>query len=167
MKGSSDDNRDGTNRLCAGRPAGRSRRWLGSGTGRQIQLVPGLPEESLDGIGDFSHAARFCRVLGTRQPDAVCWGPGIPGNTAWPVVGIFAQRARNRPNRWVRHRAQSLAGRPRLHVAGLDASKARRSWTSNRCWRSSCRGTRSSAAVEPHELMRDYWTPAPRGRHGN
>ena len=55
--------------------------------------------EVLAGLEDFSHAEvvfLFHRVdeskihLGSRHPR---------GNTAWPRVGIFAQRAKARPNR--------------------------------------------------------------------
>ena len=59
-----------------------------------IELVPGLPEESLDGIGDFSHA-EILFVFDRVSPDAVVLGARHPrGNMAWPAVGIFAQRAR-------------------------------------------------------------------------
>jgi tRNA-Thr(GGU) m(6)t(6)A37 methyltransferase TsaA len=87
-----------------------------------IELAPELAAESLAGLTDFSHVEvlfRFDRVAeasverGARHPR---------GNTAWPRVGIFAQRAKDRPNRLGSTIAEvvAVAGR-RLTVRGLDA----------------------------------------------
>jgi tRNA (adenine37-N6)-methyltransferase len=65
----------------------------------RIELCPEFAPEALDGIEEFSHLEIvffFDRVpenrieRGARHPR---------GNTAWPQVGIFAQRGKNRPNR--------------------------------------------------------------------
>lgn len=78
--------------------------------------------EALSGIGEFSHLEvvfHFDRVpvekieTGARHPR---------GNPEWPLVGIFAQRGKNRPNRLGvsrcrLHRVEGLD----LHVSGLDA----------------------------------------------
>lgn len=65
----------------------------------RIELVPSFPPEALDGLETFSHAEvvyHFDRVSeatierGARHPR---------GNPRWPRVGIFAQRAKDRPNR--------------------------------------------------------------------
>jgi len=65
----------------------------------RIELCPEFGPEALAGIEDFSHIEvvfLFDRVpmnqieRGARHPR---------GNTAWPQVGIFAQRGKNRPNR--------------------------------------------------------------------
>ena len=76
----------------------------------RIELVESLPAESLDGIEAFSHAEV---ERGARHPR---------GNTAWPKVGIFAQRGKGRPNRLrvtivevVRREGRTLT------VTGLDA----------------------------------------------
>jgi len=64
-----------------------------------IELAPTFPPEALDGLEAFSHAEvvyHFDRVSestierGARHPR---------GNPRWPRVGIFAQRAKDRPNR--------------------------------------------------------------------
>lgn len=88
----------------------------------RIELVDDFAAESLDGLEDFSHAEviyYFDRVeegkieRGARHPR---------GNKNWPKVGIFAQRAKDRPNRLgativeIRRRY----GRT-LEVVGLDA----------------------------------------------
>ena len=65
----------------------------------RIELAPAFPPEALDGLETFSHAEvvyHFDRVAeatierGARHPR---------GNPRWPRVGIFAQRAKDRPNR--------------------------------------------------------------------
>ena len=129
-----------------------------------IELVPGLPEESLDGIGDFSHA-EILFVFDRVSPDAVVLGARHPrGNTAWPAVGIFAQRGRNRPNR-LGATIVRITGRdgPRLHVEGLDAVEGTpildiKPVLAEFLPREPVRQPQWS-----HELMRDYWTPGAEG----
>jgi len=92
------------------------------GVTARIEPDESLPAESLAGIEAFSHAEvvyHFDRVSdseverGARHPR---------GNTAWPKVGIFAQRGKGRPNRLgvtivevVRREGRTLT------VTGLDA----------------------------------------------
>ena len=92
------------------------------GVTARIELVESLPAESLDGIEAFSHAEVVNYF--DRVPDAeVERGARHPrGNTAWPKVGIFAQRGKGRPNRLgvtivevVRREGRTLT------VTGLDA----------------------------------------------
>ena len=67
-----------------------------------IELDPSFDPSCLDGLLDFSHAEilyLFDRVAegtverGARHPR---------GNPDWPRVGVFAQRAKDRPNVWPR-----------------------------------------------------------------
>ncbi|MFC6480322.1 SAM-dependent methyltransferase [Streptomyces goshikiensis] len=78
--------------------------------------------EALFGLADFSHVEivyHFDRVpeekveTGARHPR---------GNPDWPLVGIFAQRGKNRPNRLgvSRCRVLKVDGLD-VHVVGLDA----------------------------------------------
>ncbi len=65
-----------------------------------LQLDPArFTPESLFGLADFSHAEvvyHFDRV----SPDEITTGARRPrGRKDWPLVGIFAQRGKNRPNR--------------------------------------------------------------------
>ncbi|MCF3179501.1 SAM-dependent methyltransferase [Streptomyces polychromogenes] len=88
-----------------------------------IRLDSGLfGPEALYGLGDFSHVEvvyHFDRVpvekveTGARHPR---------GNRDWPLVGIFAQRGKNRPNRLgvSRCRVVRVEGLD-VHVEGLDA----------------------------------------------
>lgn len=90
-----------------------------------IELAEGFGPDALAGIEAFSHVEvvflfhRFHRVddaaveRGSRHPR---------GNRDWPRVGIFAQRAKDRPNRLGVSVARLVArDGTRLTVAGLDA----------------------------------------------
>jgi len=89
-----------------------------------IELVEDVPAESLIGLDAFSHV-EVLFVFDRVGEDAIEPGTRHPrGNTAWPRVGIFAQRGKNRPNRLgatiCRIERVDLDG-GRVHVAGLDA----------------------------------------------
>ncbi|MFF7443715.1 SAM-dependent methyltransferase [Streptomyces sp. NPDC008122] len=78
--------------------------------------------EALAGLDAFSHLEvvyHFDRV----SPDAVETGARHPrGNEEWPLVGIFAQRGKNRPNRLGVSRCRLIrTDGLDLHVRGLDA----------------------------------------------
>lgn len=87
-----------------------------------IRLDDAFSAEALSGLDDFSHVEvifYFDRVpegkieTGARRPR---------GRADWPLVGIFAQRGKNRPNRLGVSRAEVLHVNGRdLHVRGLDA----------------------------------------------
>ena len=87
-----------------------------------IELDDAVPDEALVGLDQFSHLDVL--FVFDRAQDA----PPAPfarhprGNPAWPRVGIFAQRAKDRPNRLglTTCRVISVAAR-RVEVAGLDA----------------------------------------------
>ncbi|MFK8908791.1 SAM-dependent methyltransferase [Streptomyces sp. YS-3] len=78
--------------------------------------------EALFGLTDFSHLEvvfHFDRAA----PEKVETGARRPrGNPDWPLVGIFAQRGKNRPNRLgvSRCRVIKVDGLD-VHVTGLDA----------------------------------------------
>jgi tRNA (adenine37-N6)-methyltransferase len=87
-----------------------------------IELRAELDATALDGLETFSHAEivfHFDRV----DPAAVEHGARHPrGERRWPRVGIFAQRAKDRPNR-LGVTIVAIASREGriLHVTGLDA----------------------------------------------
>ncbi len=99
--------------------------------GRETAVISLDPErfgpQALYGLEDFSHVEvvfHFDRV----SQDKIETGARHPrGNADWPLVGIFAQRGRNRPNRLGLSRCRVLkvdvlaADGPELHVEGLDA----------------------------------------------
>lgn len=87
-----------------------------------IELADDLPDDCLAGLEEFSHA-EVLFVFHLVDPAEVTFGSRHPrGNPTWPRVGIFAQRAKNRPNRLGSTvvRVLGVEGR-RIRVAGLDA----------------------------------------------
>jgi tRNA (adenine37-N6)-methyltransferase len=88
----------------------------------QIEIGSEFSPDSLQGIEEFSHIEVV--FLFDRVPEsAIERGARHPrNNTAWPRVGIFAQRGKNRPNRLGVSVARLLHTQERLlTVCGLDA----------------------------------------------
>ena len=88
----------------------------------RITLVDAIPAEALAGLDAFSHIEV---IYSFHQVDAakIVTGARHPrNNTAWPKVGTFAQRGKNRPNRLGSTICKLLAvdGRS-LRVSELDA----------------------------------------------
>ncbi|MEV7597005.1 SAM-dependent methyltransferase [Kitasatospora sp. NPDC089797] len=107
--------------VVGGREDVRDDRW--GSVGSVIRLDAGqFTAEALYGLAEFSHLEvvyHFDRVpeskieTGARHPR---------GNTDWPLVGIFAQRGKNRPNRLGVSRCSLVrVDGLDLHVTGLDA----------------------------------------------
>jgi len=64
-----------------------------------IALTEQFTAEALQGISDFSHV-EVVFLFHEVEPSKIVTGARHPrNNKEWPVVGIFAQRAKNRPNR--------------------------------------------------------------------
>ncbi|WP_028922462.1 SAM-dependent methyltransferase [Pseudonocardia acaciae] len=113
---------------------------------------------ALAGLEDFSHVEvvyLFHRV----DPDSVQRGARRPrNNPAWPEVGIFAQRGKNRPNRLgVTVCALTRVTGLTLTVTGLDAIDGTpvldiKPWMAEF-------GPRGPVRQPPwsHELMTAYW----------
>jgi tRNA (adenine37-N6)-methyltransferase len=78
--------------------------------------------EAAAGLDAFSHV-EVVYLFDRVDPAGVERGARHPrGNSAWPRVGIFAQRAKDRPNRLGVSRCRLLAVTGlELRVAGLDA----------------------------------------------
>jgi tRNA (Thr-GGU) A37 N-methylase len=71
--------------------------WGGSTA--TIELAPGFAADALAGLEEFSHA-EILFVFDRVDPAKVVTGARHPrNNPAWPKVGIFAQRGKNRPSR--------------------------------------------------------------------
>jgi tRNA (adenine37-N6)-methyltransferase len=65
----------------------------------EIKLLETIDESALKGLDAFSHV-EVLFVFHQVQEDKIVLGARHPrNNEAWPEVGIFAQRAKNRPNR--------------------------------------------------------------------
>jgi tRNA-Thr(GGU) m(6)t(6)A37 methyltransferase TsaA len=87
-----------------------------------IELADDVPDEALHGLDLFSHVVVV--FLFDRASDV----PPAPfarrprGNESYPRVGIFAQRAKDRPNRLGVSTCRLLSLEPRrVTVEGLDA----------------------------------------------
>ncbi|MFF2778637.1 SAM-dependent methyltransferase [Streptomyces sp. NPDC058052] len=111
---------DPVGRVVGGRAEVRDDEW--GDVSAVIRLDDRFEPEALAGLDSFSHVEivyHFDRVpvekveSGARHPR---------GNTDWPLVGIFAQRGKNRPNRLGVSRCRLLRvdGRD-VYVQGLDA----------------------------------------------
>jgi tRNA (Thr-GGU) A37 N-methylase len=87
-----------------------------------IELAAGFSADALMGLDGFSHA-EIIFVFDQLPESEITTAARRPrGNPDWPMVGIFAQRGRNRPNRI----GVSVCGivkfeGTRLEVEGLDA----------------------------------------------
>ena len=123
-----------------------------------IELTGAFNPEALAGLEDFSHAEvifHFDRVpessieRGDRHPR---------GNARWPRVGIFAQRAKDRPNRLgstiveIRKRDGRV-----LTVAGLDAVDGTPVLDIKPVMAEFLPRTLVRQPSWSHELMREYW----------
>jgi tRNA (Thr-GGU) A37 N-methylase len=125
----------------------------------RIELVDRLPVECLRGLDQFSHAEVVFLFHGV-DPAQVIGGARHPrDNAAWPCVGIFAQRGRNRPNRigTTICRVAGIEGRT-LHLLELDAIDGTPVLDVKPVMREFLP---RQAVRQPHwsnELMRDYWS---------
>lgn len=128
------------------------------GTESRMVLADGIPTEALEGIEAFSHVEvvfLFDRV----DPAKIVSGARHPrNNPEWPLVGILAQRGKNRPNRigcsivrvlrregrmLVVSELDAIEGTPVLDIKPVFAEFLPR-----------------EPVVQPdwsHEIMRDYW----------
>jgi tRNA-Thr(GGU) m(6)t(6)A37 methyltransferase TsaA len=123
-----------------------------------VELVPTIPAESLEGIEEFSHAEILFVFDRLRETDAVRGARHPRGNVNWPRVGIFAQRAKARPNR-IGATIVRIVARDggRLHVAGLDALDGTPVVDIKPVLMEFLPREPVRQPAWSHELMRDYW----------
>ena len=114
--------------------------------------------EALQGLCDFSHVevlflfheVGLARIVsGARHPR---------NNSAWPAVGIFAQRGKNRPNRIGSTicRVVRVEG-TKLFVSELDAIDGTPVLDIKPCMAEFLPREEIRQPNWSHELMRDYW----------
>lgn len=124
----------------------------------RIELAEGVDAAALDGLEEYSHVevifffdqvAESTIEHGTRHPR---------GDSQWPCVGIYAQRARNRPNR-LGTTIVELRGRDgrTLHVAGLDAIDGTPVLDLKPVMVEFLPRTPVRQPAWTHKLMREYW----------
>ena len=117
--------------------------------------------KSLDGLETFSHA-EIIFVFDRVDEASIVTGARHPrGNTAWPRVGIFAQRGKARPNRLGATivRIEKREGRT-LHVRGLDAVDGTPVLDIKPVFTEFLPREPVRQPAWSHELMRDYWKSA-------
>lgn len=122
-----------------------------------IEVSPEFGERALLGLAEFSHCI-VVYVFDRASWDGSRMSRHPRGNTQWPEVGIFAQRAKDRPNRL----GVSVCGiravdGATVQVTGLDAIDGTpvvdiKPWMDEFGPRSATRQPAWS-----HELMRGYW----------
>ncbi len=125
----------------------------------RIELVGAFGPECLEGLAEFSHAEvifHFHRVTeesierGSRRPR---------GNPDWPTVGIFAQRAKARPNRLGAAIVEIIRCEGNaLIVRGLDAIDGTPVLDIKPVMAEFMPRTPVRQPEWSHELMRDYWS---------
>jgi len=127
-----------------------------------ITLTDQLAPEALQGLADFSHVEvlfLFHRV----EPSKIVTGARHPrNNKAWPAVGIFAQRGKNRPNRIGSTicRLLRVDGR-KLIVAELDAIDGTPVLDIKPVMIEFLPRQEVRQPDWSHELMREYWLRKP------
>jgi len=133
-----------------------------------IELADWLPEEALAGLDSFSHA-EVIFLFDQVDPAKIVTGARHPrNNPAWPAVGIFAQRGKNRPNRLglTTVRVLGVTGRA-LRVAELDAIDGTPVLDIKPVLAEFLPRTPVRQPAWSHELMRSYWSSAgDEGRDG-
>src|SRR5262245_21450449 len=88
----------------------------------RIELAPELDAEALAGIEQFSHVEVLYFLDRVPESKIERTARHPRNNPAWPKVGVFAQRGKNRPNRLGSTIARLLRREGRvLVVRGLDA----------------------------------------------
>jgi tRNA (adenine37-N6)-methyltransferase len=63
----------------------------------EITLLPHIPEDAFMGIEEFSHL-EIIFYFDKVNKEKIIFSGHPRGNPEWPVVGIFAQRKKDRPN---------------------------------------------------------------------
>jgi len=108
-------------RVEGGRDVPEDDDW-GESRARVVLDPARFDDEALLGLDSFSHA-EVVYVFDRVSEDQIVTGARHPrGNKAWPRIGIFAQRGKNRPNRIGVTVCEIVAVNGRtLEVRGLDA----------------------------------------------
>lgn len=124
----------------------------------RIVITDAIEPSALDGTEEFSHAEIIFVFHQVASEKIVCGARHPRNNPAWPKVGIYAQRGKNRPNRIgstiariVRREGRTLVvaeldavdGTPVLDIKPVMAEFLPRTEVRQPAW--------------SRELMRDYW----------
>jgi len=124
-----------------------------------ISLVEKFTAESLQGLSDFSHVEVLYQFHEVESSKIVTGARHPRNNKAWPLVGIFAQRGKNRPNciGSTICRIARVEG-TRLFVTELDAINGTPVLDLKPVMLEFLPRQEVRQPAWSHELMRDYWT---------
>jgi tRNA-Thr(GGU) m(6)t(6)A37 methyltransferase TsaA len=125
-----------------------------------ITLSSEFSAEALQGLAEFSHVEVLFLFHGV-DPTKIVKGARHPrNNKAWPAVGIFAQRGKNRPNRIGSTicRVVRVDGN-KLFVAELDAIRGTPVLDIKPVMAEFLPRQEVRQPAWSHELMREYWLP--------
>ena len=123
-----------------------------------ISLSRDFSTDALQGLTDFSHI-EVLFLFHMVEPSKIVSGARHPrNNKAWPAVGIFAQRGKNRPNRIGSTICRLLRVEDRkLFVAELDAIDGTPVLDIKPVMAEFLPRERIWQPDWSHELMREYW----------
>jgi tRNA (adenine37-N6)-methyltransferase len=124
-----------------------------------ISLTEGFTAEALQGLSEFTHV-EVLFLFHEVEPSKVARGARHPrNNAAWPAVGIFAQRGKNRPNRIGSTicRVIRVEG-TKLFVAELDAINGTPVLDIKPVMAEFLPRHQVRQPAWSHELMREYWS---------
>ena len=123
-----------------------------------IELTAEFGPEALAGLEEFSHAEVLFHFDCVPEVSVARGSRHPRGNVNWPRVGIFAQRAKDRPNRLGSTivEIKSCEGRV-LRVAGLDAIDGTPVIDIKPVMREFLPRSSIRQPVWSRELMREYW----------
>lgn len=127
-----------------------------------IALTGEFTPEALQGLSDFSHVG-ILFLFHQVQSSRIVTGARHPrGNQAWPMVGIFAQRGKDRPNRigCTICKVVRVEG-AKLFVSGLDAINGTPVLDIKPVMAEFLPREEVRQPAWAHELMRDYWQVKP------
>jgi tRNA (Thr-GGU) A37 N-methylase len=123
-----------------------------------ISLTEQFTGQALQGLTDFSHV-EVLFLFHEVDPSKVSLGARHPrNNAAWPAIGIFAQRGKNRPNRIGSTicRVVRVEG-TRLIVAELDAINGTPVLDIKPVMAEFLPRHQVRQPTWSHDLMREYW----------
>lgn len=125
-----------------------------------ITLTQSFTPEALQGIADFSHV-EVLYLFHELDPSKIVTGARHPrNNPSWPSVGIFAQRARYRPNRIGSTICRVLRVEGvKLFVSELDAIHGTPVLDLKPVMVEFLPRQKVHQPAWSHELMRNYWSP--------
>jgi tRNA (adenine37-N6)-methyltransferase len=123
-----------------------------------ISLTDEFTAEALQGLADFSHVEVIFQFHKLDLATVVTGARHPRNNRAWPLVGIFAQRGKNRPNRIGATicRVLRVEG-TKLYVAELDALDGTPVLDIKPVMAEFLPSREVKQPAWSHELMREYW----------